>query len=229
MGPMFADQLRSAREARGVSKYRLAQLSGVSESLLSRFELGKRIPGLDAIAKLAEALGVPFADLKTAADHDRIERMGLAVPPAEKQASVSTLELVPIGHMGGVTLPAWRISCGDMMSLETTPDALESWPAEVVGASDAVMTVVGTSMLGCGFRPGDKLFVRMLDGRRPPPGAEVVARVGDGYTCKVFRKDQLGAYLEAQPGEGEPWRVPLAPDVQLVAEVVGVYSPRGRR
>jgi transcriptional regulator with XRE-family HTH domain len=52
----FSDQLRRAVDASGLSRYRIAKLLGVSESLLSRFMAGKWLgqESLDALAALLD-------------------------------------------------------------------------------------------------------------------------------------------------------------------------------
>jgi transcriptional regulator with XRE-family HTH domain len=54
--PKFSDQLRRAVDASGLSRYRIAKLLGVSESLLSRFVAGKWLGQgtLDALAALLD-------------------------------------------------------------------------------------------------------------------------------------------------------------------------------
>ena len=52
----FSDQLRRAVDASGLSRYQIAQLLGVSQSLLSRFMSGKWLgqESLDALAELLD-------------------------------------------------------------------------------------------------------------------------------------------------------------------------------
>lgn len=54
----FAATLARLRAAAGLSRYKLAQLSGVSAVHLGRLEAGTQQPGLAVIRKLAKALGV---------------------------------------------------------------------------------------------------------------------------------------------------------------------------
>jgi transcriptional regulator with XRE-family HTH domain len=54
----FADRLAAAREAAGVSQYRLAQLSGISKQTVSKLELGETAPSWETVQLLAKALGV---------------------------------------------------------------------------------------------------------------------------------------------------------------------------
>ena len=61
----FAKKLQAVRESKGITKYALAKLSGVSKQALSNLESGVREPTWDTVQKLALALGVDctaFAD-----------------------------------------------------------------------------------------------------------------------------------------------------------------------
>ena len=58
--PKFSDQLRRAVDASGLSRYRIAKLLGVSESLLSRFMAGRWL-GQQTLDSLAELLDLHIA------------------------------------------------------------------------------------------------------------------------------------------------------------------------
>jgi transcriptional regulator with XRE-family HTH domain len=59
----FHTHLRKLREARGLSCYRLAQLSGISQEGISKLEAEGCDPKLSTLDKLAGALGVSVAEL----------------------------------------------------------------------------------------------------------------------------------------------------------------------
>jgi transcriptional regulator with XRE-family HTH domain len=59
----IATLVRTAREARGWSQTDLAERSGVSHSGISALEKGKGAPTMTTLRKLANALGVPVAQL----------------------------------------------------------------------------------------------------------------------------------------------------------------------
>jgi UDP-N-acetylglucosamine 1-carboxyvinyltransferase len=54
----FIAQIRDAIEASGVTRYALAEQTGLSESILSRFMSGKQNMSLATVDKIAEALGL---------------------------------------------------------------------------------------------------------------------------------------------------------------------------
>lgn len=60
---VFGERIRALRQERGLSQERLAELAGMHRTYLSSLERGERNVGLDNIYAIAEALGVPPADL----------------------------------------------------------------------------------------------------------------------------------------------------------------------
>lgn len=56
------EELKKRREAAGLSRDALAQLSGVSAMSIRRYENGEREPRLDAVTKLAAALDCTIFD-----------------------------------------------------------------------------------------------------------------------------------------------------------------------
>jgi transcriptional regulator with XRE-family HTH domain len=60
---IFAHNLRSAREERGLTQERLAELADLHMTDVGRIERGERDPGIRTAAKLARGLGVSLAEL----------------------------------------------------------------------------------------------------------------------------------------------------------------------
>ena len=54
------DEIRDAIEASGKTRYRIAQESGIAESVLSRLMSGERGLSIDALETLADYLGLEF-------------------------------------------------------------------------------------------------------------------------------------------------------------------------
>ena len=59
----FGTNLRRLREAAGLTQMELGNRCNMQNSVISRYERGLRDPQLEAIAALAEGLGVRAADL----------------------------------------------------------------------------------------------------------------------------------------------------------------------
>src|SRR6185369_6894411 len=54
----YLDELAALRKKRGFSQAKLAELVGVEQPTIQRWEKGKRLPDLDSLKTLAEVLGV---------------------------------------------------------------------------------------------------------------------------------------------------------------------------
>lgn len=63
LASVVGQNLRGLRTRRGYSLERLAQLSGVSRAMLGQIELGRSVPTINLLWKVAKALDVPFAAL----------------------------------------------------------------------------------------------------------------------------------------------------------------------
>lgn len=61
----LAELVRTAREAKGLSRKQLADLAGLDPSYLSRIESGERLPSRDLVLALADALGVSDQQMQT--------------------------------------------------------------------------------------------------------------------------------------------------------------------
>ncbi len=81
----FGTNLKRLRAAKGLTVYRLAQLSGVTEQNIAKLEEGGN-PKLTTLVKLAAGLGVPVAELIPAAKPARKSKAAgkgvTSTPPA---------------------------------------------------------------------------------------------------------------------------------------------------
>ncbi len=64
----FATALRELRQRRGLTQAALAERIGTGEQYLSRLEAGKIAPGVDQVARIAEALNATVHELLPVAD-----------------------------------------------------------------------------------------------------------------------------------------------------------------
>jgi transcriptional regulator with XRE-family HTH domain len=62
--------LRRVREKLGVTAVSVAQRCGVSQSVLCRVELGRRVPQLPLVLAVCNVLGVRFSDVMRAAEDE---------------------------------------------------------------------------------------------------------------------------------------------------------------
>lgn len=59
----FRFQFRTIRERRGLTQVALGQRAGMAPASISHFETGQRVPSLDSLVKLADALDVSVDEL----------------------------------------------------------------------------------------------------------------------------------------------------------------------
>ena len=64
----IADRLKSLRESRNISVYKLSQLSGVSETFIRELERGIRNPSFDTLSRIAAQLDIPLSELVNESD-----------------------------------------------------------------------------------------------------------------------------------------------------------------
>ena len=63
-------RLKELREERSLSMYRLSQLSGVTQSYISRIESGDRMPTVDVLEKLCAGLNISIPEFFRAESHE---------------------------------------------------------------------------------------------------------------------------------------------------------------
>jgi transcriptional regulator with XRE-family HTH domain len=78
----IGDRLRQARQARGLSLRRLAEVLGVSPSLISQVETGRAKPSVNTLYALATELGISL-DVLLFTDTQAVTRSGVKSPVAE--------------------------------------------------------------------------------------------------------------------------------------------------
>ncbi|MBI1946849.1 MAG: helix-turn-helix domain-containing protein [Deltaproteobacteria bacterium] len=80
--------LHAERSARGLSLDDLARDSGVSRTLLGQIELGRTVPSIGVIWKIAQALGVPFSTLLASA----APRVGTTITEREQAKKLTSAD-----------------------------------------------------------------------------------------------------------------------------------------
>ena len=76
----IAQELHAARRKRQLSLEQLAELSGVSRSMISKIERSEAVPSTTVLARLAEALGLTFSQLMS----HQVEREILVIEAARQ-------------------------------------------------------------------------------------------------------------------------------------------------
>jgi len=71
----IATKIKNSRLEAGLSQSELARKAGVSRSAVYRYEAGERVPDLDTVGKIAEALNIPFVEFVTGYTEASFRRM----------------------------------------------------------------------------------------------------------------------------------------------------------
>jgi transcriptional regulator with XRE-family HTH domain len=69
---MLGEELRSAREAAGLTQEALAFRAALGRSYISQLENDRKSPSLDVLFRLCDALGVPASELIARVERRRV-------------------------------------------------------------------------------------------------------------------------------------------------------------
>ncbi len=106
--PEIGPVIQRHRKAQGLTLEQIADLSGVSKSMLSQIERGQANPTFAVLWSLTRALGIDFTDLidgaATAAADDAIEVVSrLGTPEMQSSDGLCRLRIFSPPHLAGVT------------------------------------------------------------------------------------------------------------------------------
>jgi len=145
VAPRLGVNLRRLRSRRGLSLERLAHRSGVSRAMLSQIELGKSVPTINSLWKIARALEVTFSAL--------IGPAGEGTPVVVKgstsrfltnaSATFSSRPLFPLDRRHRAELYELRIKPG--CEERSQPHAAGTFENLVVASGALEMTVDGVT------------------------------------------------------------------------------------
>jgi len=83
----LSQALRTRRKAKGLAIEQLAELSGVSRSMISKVERGEAVPSASVLSRLAEALGVTFSQLLVDQEEQEVVVLPQRVQPVLRDQS----------------------------------------------------------------------------------------------------------------------------------------------
>lgn len=191
----FAETLQKLMDAAKLSQSKLAKQSGLKQTAISKYVLGQRKPGSEALIKLADAFKVSVDELL--GEDDMAARPLNAVPLLGLTAAGTPID--PKGDDGD------RLSFGDLFR-----------------GSVAAFKVQGRSMEKMGVLDGDFVVVRRRP--QADSGEVVVAWVDGGVTLKRLevRKNKHGRQEWWLLPHGHLAK-PMMIDPDVPSCVVGVY------
>jgi transcriptional regulator with XRE-family HTH domain len=127
--------LRRLRVRQGYSLERLANVSGVSRAMLGQIELGKSVPTISLLWKVAKALGVPFSALNVDGTTlaNRVLRAGEAKILTSRDGTFTSRALFPHDTERKV----------EFYELELAPYAVENADAHAPGTIENLIVAAG--------------------------------------------------------------------------------------
>jgi transcriptional regulator with XRE-family HTH domain len=99
----LGQNLRHLRERRGLTQAELGTRAGMAAASVSHFETGQRLPSLDSLVKLADALEVSVDTLlgRTPIEEARVDPIFLRASRADAQ-TLTTLKRLTVALLEGV-------------------------------------------------------------------------------------------------------------------------------
>jgi phage repressor protein C with HTH and peptisase S24 domain len=209
----MTNRISARRRQLGLSQARLAELMGVEQPTVARWERERRGVKIDTLVRLAKAL-----------DCDPRDLMGDdASPPTEGPRGA-----VPVALPGGRDLPVCGGARGgsDAMFLDQgTPIDWVQRPPQLVGVPDAFAVYVVNDSMSPRYEPGDILFMHPT--QPPSRGSFVVVELSDqeAYVKQLVSQTAEALVLrEFQPAPRE-FSVPRS-RVKALYRVVGSWEGR---
>lgn len=215
----FAERLREAREAKGLSQSELARLVDISAQAIQAIEAG-RVQSSRATPKIAEALGVSAIWLSDGTGDMVTIDKDSGIINQEQPTTFQSSEMVDavissarIGRDQRDLIPVLAAARGGDDQEMFVDDGPIDWvprPGPLVGVQEAyAMQVTGTSMVPM-YKPGQVLWVNPF--KRPVAGKGVIVwKHGKAILVKEFvRRSKDHIYL-----------LEYAPDVRTFAVAVG--------
>lgn len=154
----FGPRLKRLRQLRGMKQAHLAELAGVDQTTVSRWERGALVPDPDrqaALLRLVGVTGAPALDRalarlvrqSTASVHlicDRTHALLAASPgrEAEWQVAAATLHGVPLRRFATLEIEAAEARLPDMGWQDGAVDALLLWPGDGRNGALPIMPVM---------------------------------------------------------------------------------------
>lgn len=136
----IGEQVRTRREQRGMSAAELSRRAGLSKATLSGLEAGRANPTIDTLDAVAQALGIPLADILDAPTGSATVHVP-AQPLTDEPVQRHLLHRVPGGHQ----VETWR--------LRMLPGAAFSGVPHAHGTIEELVCTAGSLTAG---RQGDE-------------------------------------------------------------------------
>ena len=166
--------IRRLRENKKLSQIKLAEMSGIEQSKISRIESSKTTPKFDIVCMLSDALGLSPKDLWKAYQSQNIElAIKEDISPYEK--------MIPVPFYG-------HVAAGSPFIIEDHLGKQINVSTNLIHGSQPhfAVCVKGNSMIDCDIKDGDVVLIRAQS--TAENGEIVVVTVENEATLKKFYK-----------------------------------------
>lgn len=187
-------RIAELRRERGYNQDQLAEMAMLNRVTLARYETGVIEPGVLALGRIADALGVTTDEL-------------LCRTPKLPPFITMVKNAVPI---------VGEIACGTPITAEQNIDGYAELPDGV--SADFALKCKGDSMTPT-FQPGDLVLIRQQP--EVEPGQIAAVGVGGEATLKRFYNHGDGIVLVADNPAYPPQVYPAGTDVRIYGLAVG--------
>lgn len=163
---MFKNNLKAYRELRKLSQTKLADMIGVSRSLISMYESGERKPSFEVLEAIADTLNASFNDL-------------MGVDEAEYRYGINKYRVRrQVPRLG-------RIPCGEPNGMDENIEGFDDLPDGIT--ADYTLLCEGDSMINAQILDGDVVYIAQQE---TVDNGEIAAVWYDGATTlKRFYKN----------------------------------------
>ncbi len=155
LGLVVGHNLKRLRQRRNLSMETVAKLSGVSRAMLSQIELGRSVPTINVVWKIARAFDVPFSTMIATANADKIRLL-----PANETKVLSSAS----GEFSSRALfPFDGERSTEFYELRLLPGCVENAEPHAAGTVENIVVVRGALDIEIGnesrhIGPGDAIF-----------------------------------------------------------------------
>lgn len=195
----FSKRLAGIMKDHGESQYDLSKIMGVSQSTVSAWCTGDKMPRMDKIEKIAQHYGIAISSL--------------IAPPKADTNTVPFVETNFAPIVGSIPAGYPALAAQDIEGYATIPykDAENYF----------FLRVKGDSMVNAGIREGDLVLIRKQD--CADNGQIVAARVnGDEATLKRYKQSGDTIVLLPENPVYDPQIVPAKDFAEGQAQIIGV-------
>ncbi len=176
LGLVVGQNIKRLRSRRNLSLEALSKLSGVSRAMLGQIELGRSVPTINVVWKIASAFDVPFSTLITSLETEQLR----FVPASQTKLLTSVT-----GEFSSRALfPFDGERRTEFYEIRLKPGSIEHADAHAVGTTENLVVVKGALEISIGGE------IQLLS-----PGDAIVFQADKPHSYRNPSKAELLAYL----------------------------------